>query len=67
MAYQTEAQIKAQKRASLEWDHKHADKITIKFKRDEEHGITKEAMRAAAAAEGMTLNAWILELIKDNI
>jgi predicted HicB family RNase H-like nuclease len=43
------------------------DKVTFRLRRDGSDGVSADAIRQAAAAEGMTLNAWILELIKDNI
>jgi predicted HicB family RNase H-like nuclease len=41
--------------------------VTFRLRNDGSDGVSADAIRQAAAAEGMTLNAWILELIKDNI
>lgn len=41
--------------------------ITFRIKRDGADGFTKEQMEAAADASGMSINAWILEAIRDKI
>lgn len=47
----------AQRRASLKWEQANTDKITLKFRRD--------AIQAAAARSGQSVNAWILDAIRD--
>lgn len=41
--------------------------ITFRIKRDGADGFTKEQMEAAADASGMSINAWILDAIRDKI
>lgn len=55
----------AQKRASLKWDRENTEKITIKLNKSKDPG--KEQIRAAAARDGMSTNAWIIEAIKDKL
>ena len=55
----------AQRRASLKWEQANTDKITLKFRRDGSQGVTKDAIQAAAARSGQSVNAWILDAIRD--
>lgn len=55
----------AQKRASLKWEQANSEKITVKLNRNKDPG--KEQIRAAAARDGLSVNAWIIEAIKDKL
>lgn len=55
----------AQRRASLKWEQENNEKITVKLRRGKDPG--KEQIKAAADAAGMSVNAWILEAIKDKL
>ena len=57
----------AQRRASLKWEQANAEKITIKIRKDGSYGFTKEDVKSAAERDGMSLNAWIVGLIRDNL
>lgn len=41
--------------------------ITFRIKRDGSDGVTQEQIAAAAAADGQSFNAWILEAIRDKL
>lgn len=41
--------------------------ITFRIKRDGSNGFTQEDLRQAAECDGMSLNAWIVGLIRDNL
>ena len=43
------------------------DKLTIRVRRDGGDGTTAEAIKAAAARDGMSVNAWIIEAIRDKL
>lgn len=55
----------ARRRASYKWEAEHAEKITIKWKRGEYP--QKEQIKAAAQAAGQSVNAWIIEAIRDKL
>lgn len=55
----------AQRRASLKWEQANTDKITIKIRQDGSQGVTKAAIQAAAQRSGLSVNAWILDAIKE--
>lgn len=55
----------AQRRASLKWERENTDKITIKLRK--EQTPTKEQIRHAAEQCGQSVNAWILDAIRDKI
>lgn len=59
------ATSEAQKRASQKWADKNAEKLSIKLNKNK--GITKERIAIAAAREGMSVNAWVIECIKDKL
>ena len=42
-------------------------KITFRIRQDGGSGITEEQIQAAAAAEGQSINAWIIDAIKEKI
>lgn len=55
----------AQRKASLKWEQANNEKITIKLRRGKDPG--KDQIQAAAVAAGMSVNAWILEAIRDKL
>lgn len=57
----------AQRRASLKWEQANTDKITIKMRSDGSQGVTKEAIQAAAKRDKMSVNAWILDVIRNSL
>ena len=56
---------KAQRDASLKWEHENNEKITVKLRRGKDPG--KDQIRAAAAANGQSVNEWIIEAIRDKL
>lgn len=55
----------AQIRASLKWERENNEKITIKLRRGQDP--SKEDIRAAAAREGVSVNQWIIDAIRDKL
>lgn len=55
----------ARLRANRKWDAEHTERITVKINKDT--GPTKEQIKAAAAAAGMSLNAFIIEAIREKL
>ena len=53
----------AQRRASLKWEHANNEKITVKLRTGSDP--SKAQIRAAAA--GQSVNAWIIEAIRDKL
>ena len=43
------------------------DNITFRVKLDGSDGVSRDAIKAAAAASGLSVNAWIIEAIKDKL
>ena len=43
------------------------DNITFRVKLDGSDGVSRDAIKAAADAEGQSVNQWIIEAIKDNL
>ena len=43
------------------------DNITFRVKLDGSDGVSREAIKAAADAGGQSVNAWIIEAIKDKL
>ena len=43
------------------------DNITFRVRRDGSDGIDRERLKAAAAASGQSVNAWIIEAIRDKL
>ena len=41
--------------------------ITFRIKLDGSDGVTQEQIAAAAAADGQSVNAWIIEAIRDKL
>nr|DAP34211.1 MAG TPA: hypothetical protein [Caudoviricetes sp.] len=56
---------KAQRDASLKWEHENNEKVTIKLRIGTDP--SKAQIRAAAAAAGQSVNAWIIEAIRDKL
>lgn len=65
MKHQALRTTEARRRASHKWEQEHAEKITIKWKRGEYP--QKEQIRAAAQAAGQSVNAWIIDAIRDKL
>lgn len=57
----------AQRRASLKWEQANNEKITIKLRQDGATGLTKAQVKQAAEAAGMSVNAWIIQAIRDKL
>ena len=55
----------AQRRASLKWEQANNEKVTIKLRKGADPG--KDQIRAAAERDGMSVNAWIIEAIRDKL
>ncbi len=55
----------AQRRASLKWERENNEKITVKLRTGSDP--SKDQIRAAAAAAGQSVNAWIIEAIRDKL
>lgn len=54
----------------LEINQRYLDKlerITIRVRRDGTDGFTVADLRKAAERDGMSVNAWLVNLIRDNI
>ena len=43
------------------------DSITFRVKLDGSDGVSREGIAAAAAANGQSVNAWIIEAIRDKL
>ena len=43
------------------------DSITFRVKLDGSDGVSREGIAASAAASGQSVNAWIIEAIKDKL
>ena len=56
---------KAQRDASLKWEHENNEKVTVKLRIGTDP--SKAQIRAAAAAAGQSVNAWIIEAIRDKL
>lgn len=55
----------AQRRASLKWERENNEKITVKLRTGSDP--SKDQIRAAADACGQSVNAWIIEAIRDKL
>ena len=49
------------------WNAKTYVKMTIRIRKDGEDGVTADTIRQRAADDGMSVNAWILDCIRDKI
>ena len=56
---------KAQRDASRKWERENNEKVTVKLRRGKDPG--KDQIRAAAAANGQSVNEWIIEAIRDKL
>lgn len=55
----------AQRRAAPKWERENVEKITIKLRKDQTP--SKDQIRHAAEQCGQSVNAWILDAIRDKI
>ena len=55
----------AQRKASLKWERENNEKVTVKLRIGTDP--SKAQIRAAAAEEGQSVNAWIIEAIRDKL
>ena len=56
---------KAQRDASLKWERENNEKVTVKLRIGTDP--SKAQIKAAAAAAGQSVNAWIIEAIRDKL
>ena len=56
---------KAQRDASRKWERAKNEKVTVKLRIGTDP--SKAQIRAAAAAAGQSVNAWIIEAIRDKL
>lgn len=56
---------KAQRDASLKWERENNEKVTVKLRIGTDP--SKAQIRAAAAAAGQSVNAWVIEAIRDKL
>ena len=56
---------KAQRDASRKWERENNEKVTVKLRIGTDP--SKAQIRAAAAAAGQSVNAWIIEAIRDKL
>ena len=43
------------------------DAVTFRLRRDGSDGVTREQLQAAAEAAGVSVNAWIIDAIRDKL
>lgn len=55
----------AQRRATAKWDRDNTEKITLKLYRSRDP--SKAQIQAAAEAAGQSVNAWIVDAIKQSL
>jgi len=55
----------AKKRADSKWESKAYDKVLLRIRKDTEP--TRETITAAADAVGLSLNAYIMEAVKEKM
>lgn len=55
----------ARKRASLKWEQANNEKITIKLNKAKDP--SKAEIQEAAARDGQSVNAWIIDAIRDKL
>ncbi len=46
------------------YERKAYNKILLRIRQDGNDGVTAEQIKAAAASSGMSVNAWVLDLIR---
>lgn len=56
-------------RATTRFESKAYDKITVRLRKDrpDQSGLSRESIQAAADAEGLSLNAFILQAVYEKI
>ena len=59
------AQSRAHIEATTRYEHKAYDKVTLRLRKDTEP--TRDTITAAADAAGMSLNAYVLEAVKEKM
>lgn len=57
----------AQRKASLKWEQANNEKVTVKFRSNGQDGFTKDDLRKAAKDSGQSVNAWIIEAIREKL
>lgn len=59
----------AQKRATTKYENKVYDKILLRIRKDrpDPSGLSRDSIQAAADAEGKSINAYILEAVKEKM
>ena len=55
------------KRAGNARYHEKLERIVFRIHKDGSDGFTKDQVEAAAAAAGQSVNAWIIEAIRDKL
>ena len=55
------------KEARNRYNASNYDNITFRVKLDGSDGVSREAIKAAADAGGQSVNAWIIEAIRDKL
>ena len=55
------------KRAGNARYHDKLERVVFRLHKDGTDGITKEQIEAAAAESGQSVNAWIIDAIKDKL
>jgi predicted HicB family RNase H-like nuclease len=51
----------------IAWQEKTTERVILQVRRDGLNGFTKEDLRRAAEDAGLSVNAWILEAIRDKM
>lgn len=56
-------------RANTKFENKAYDKITVRIRKDrpDPSGLSRDSIQAAADAEGKSINAYILEAVKEKM
>lgn len=49
------------------WQKENQERIILMTPKDPKRGPTKDQIKAAAAAAGMSVNAWIMEAIRERL
>jgi hypothetical protein len=57
----------AQKKAAAKWDAANCDRLTIKLNHGKGKDPSKAEIKAAAERDGLSVNAWIIEAIKERL
>ena len=55
------------KEVKTRYERKAYNKILLRVRQDGADGLTVDQIKAAAAADGQSVNAWIIEAIKDKL